>query len=236
MTQSIQSPQHSLQWYRARLGKITGSRVGVIYGRGRGAEFSKTAFTYLHSVAAERMIPEEVVQSDELFSQYVAETDVTSRAMRIGSEREQEARTLYSIISGFDVEEAPSFDHPEIPGFSSSPDGIVRDSGGDVAGALEIKCPSPHVYMEYLTKVQTPSDLRTYNPEYFWQCVAHIMVTGALWCDFAVYNPFNREPLHVIRINAEDEYISALRPRIETALEYIDTLLAPFLVGETVKA
>ena len=219
--------QHSLDWYRARLGRITGSCVGKIYGRGRGAEFSKTGLSYLHGVAAERMIPPEVVTSDEYFTQYVYETTAQSKAMRIGSERETEARTLYEIIFQSQVSEVGAMDCPGIPGFASSPDGIIYnpDDPREILGVVEFKCPSPAVYMEYLTQVQTPSDLRSYNSDYFWQCVSHMMVSGAPWCDFTLYCPFNSRPLHRIRIHAEQDYFNALQPRIITALKYIDSLL-----------
>lgn len=212
--------QHSLDWYRDRLGNITGSCVGKIYGRGRGYEFSKTGYSYLNGVAGERMIPRDVTRDDALFAQYIQETTTTSKAMRIGSEREAEARTLYSIIHDADVQETGCTPHPDIPGFASSPDGLV---GAD--GVLEIKCPSPAVFMEYLTSVKTPSDLRAYNPEYFWQCVSHLMCTGRKWCDFVVYCPYNCQPLHRIRIEALPEYFRDLRPRIISAIKYINSIL-----------
>lgn len=213
-------PQHSLNWYRARLGKVTGSCVGKIYGRGRGAEFSKTGYTYLNGVAGERMIPRDVVNDDVFFTQYVDETSTSTKAMRIGSEREGEARRLYSILFDVKVEETGCTAHPTIDGFASSPDSLV---GSD--GVLEIKCPTPHVYMEYLTFVKTPSDLRSYNPEYFWQCVSHLMCTGRQWCDFIVYCPFNNSPLHRIRIEALPEYFRDLKPRIISAIKYINSIL-----------
>lgn len=223
----MNTQQHSLDWYRARLGHITGSCVGKIYGRGRGAEFSKTGLTYLHGVAAERMIPRDVVDNDEYFSQYIYETSPQSKAMRIGTEREAEARTLYSVIFEQEVEETGCIPHGDIPGFASSPDGLVRnaDDSREILGTVEIKCPSPTVYMEYLTSVPDASALRSYNPEYFWQCVSHLMVTGARWCDFVVYCPYNSRPIHRVRIEAREEYFRDLRPRILAALKYIDSLL-----------
>lgn len=212
--------QHSLDWYRARLGKITGSCVGKIYGRGRGAEFSKTGYSYLNGVAGERMIPRDVINDDGFFTQYLDETVDTSKAMRIGTTREGEARRLYSILYDVEVSETGCTSHPSIPGFASSPDGLV---GND--GTIEIKCPSPGVYMEYLTTVKTPSDLRSYNSEYFWQCVSHLMCTGRKWCDFIVYCPYNSKPLHRIRIEALPEYFRDLKPRIISALKYINSII-----------
>lgn len=224
--------QHSLEWYRSRLGNITGSCVGKIYGRGRGAEFSKGGYSYLHSVAAERMLPREVVIDDDLFENYIAETSCATKAMRIGNEREAEARSLISIIYGREIKETGCVRHPEIEGFASSPDGIVLGSNPEVPEAVvEIKCPSPTVYMEYLTKVKTASDLRAYNSDYFWQCVAHIMVTGAKVCYFSVYCPFNINPLHVVPVYAKEEYFNLLEPRIKTALEYIDTIVNEAKLG-----
>ena len=52
-----QPTQHSLNWYRVRLGKFTGSQVGRLMKRGKGGEyFAKDAMSYITEVVAERML------------------------------------------------------------------------------------------------------------------------------------------------------------------------------------
>ena len=53
-----QPRQHSVDWYKCRLGHFTGSQVGRLMkkGRGKDAEWSADALTYIKEVVAERLI------------------------------------------------------------------------------------------------------------------------------------------------------------------------------------
>lgn len=216
--------QHTFDWYRDRLGRITGSCVGEIVGRGKGAAFSKSGYTYLNTVASERLIPAYITDDDELFRQYLDETSVSSKSMRIGTLREDEARQLYQDLTCYPVSEVGCIPHPDIDGFASSPDGVIYLDGEHPVGVLEIKCPKPNTFVEYLTQVKTPSDLRKYNNKYFWQCLAHLAVTGAKWCDFVVYCPYIETPIHKIRITPEEADMRTLIARVKEALQYIDSV------------
>lgn len=220
--------QRSLDWFRDRLGKITGSRAGEIFGKGRGKDevFSKTAMAYLASVAAERMIPDYVVNDDENFAIYLDEVNVTSKAMRIGTERESEARDLYRELTGLAISECGCLPHPEINGFASSPDGLVMGDCGKVQGCVEIKCPKPSTYLEYLSGIHTAEDLKALNALYYWQCMSHMAVTGAAWCDFLVYSPYISRPLHVVRIPRDEEAIALLTERLALALAQVEKIIA----------
>lgn len=212
--------QHSLDWYRCRLGKITGSRVGVIMGKGKGTEFTKTGITYLNSVAAEQMLPAPVVENDELFAIYLEEMDSTSKAMRIGTERESEARDLYEQIMDCKVHETGCTDSSFVKGFASSPDGLVLEDGV-VEGTIEIKCPKPSTYLEYLSEIKDADSLLSVNPEYYWQCMSHIAVSSARWCDFITYCPYNRDPIHIVRIKRDEDAIKKLHDRAQSAISYV---------------
>lgn len=226
MAQFSNVPQRSLDWYRDRLGKITGSSVGDLMGKGKGAEFSKTGLSYLNSVAAERMLPDVIVSDDDLFSQYVDEVDISNKAMRIGSEREAEARDLYVEVTKTPVMESGSIPSSSLEGFASSPDGlVVAEETGEIEGTIEIKCPKPSTYFEYKTSVKDATSLLKTNPDYYWQCISHMEVTGAKWCDFIVFCPYNRLPLHIVRINRDEEAITKLKERVATANKYLNDLL-----------
>ena len=43
--------QHTLGWFRARCGHITGSNVGLLMKSGRTETFSETGKSYLYQVA-----------------------------------------------------------------------------------------------------------------------------------------------------------------------------------------
>lgn len=221
-TQQADHRQHTLQWYRARLGHITGSSAGKIIPKGRtkDAVFTQTGITYLMQIAAERMIPQQIVEDDEIFQCYLDEVNVTSKAMRIGNEREDEARQLYEDTTGNTVVEVGSTQHPDIATFASSPDGLTDDGG-----CVEIKCPTPPVYVEYATKITDAESLKAVRPEYYWQCISHMACTGAQWCDFIAYCPYNAYPLHIVRIDRDEDAIAELLSKIALAETFITSVI-----------
>lgn len=44
--------QHSIEWFRKRLGNFTGSQIGLLMKKGRSDYFSDTAKTYIYQVAS----------------------------------------------------------------------------------------------------------------------------------------------------------------------------------------
>lgn len=60
--------QNNIEWYRSRLGYITGSAVGNIMGtpRSKSEEWTTTAQSYLNVIAFERTLNPIVVQNDDL--------------------------------------------------------------------------------------------------------------------------------------------------------------------------
>lgn len=214
--------QHSLDWYRARLGNFSGSEVGKLMNAGRGKEnsFGQTALSYIYKVAAERMLNPKVVENDLFFDNYVAVNDITNKAMAWGTENEPEARKLYCKVKGVEVEECPSVKHPLIEHFSSSPDGYIV--GSEERGCLEIKCVGTQNWGKYALLVRTAEDLKKVNADYYWQCVAHMSVTGAAYTDFFVYNPFMKPAYILVRIERDEEMIKILENRVKEANEYID--------------
>ena len=145
--------QHTLGWYRARLGNFTGSCIGKLMKENRQGGFSDTAMTYIYQVAATRFMNDKIVQSDKLFAEYLEHVNVETKAMRWGTEQEENARRLYARIRRIEVTERGSVEHPTIDFFASSPDGWIADDGGGRSGCLEIKCPNQDTYMRYRAEV-----------------------------------------------------------------------------------
>lgn len=218
---NTESQQHSLGWYRARLGRVTGSQVGVLMKKGKKKDepFSETAYTYLHQLAAERALNPELVCDDEMFGFYIDQTTATSKDMRFGTEQEPNARAMYSQIKGVEVEEVGSCVHPAIPMFASSPDGMTECDG--VLGCIEIKCPKAATYSKYVANIADNDSLKAVNPDYFYQCQAHMACTNAQFCDFVVYCPFMTHPIHIVRITRDDETIHAMEERVALAEQLI---------------
>ena len=224
--------QHTLDWYRARLGNITGSMVGVLMKEGRGDTFTDAARTYLYQLAAERMMNPAIVDDDEWFEDYIRQTGAPTPAMRWGTEKEEEARDLYASLYKAHVVELGSCRHPSIPRFASSPDGFSYDEDSGIKTCLEIKCPIQSTFMRYVHEVRDNATLLRAKPEYFYQCMAHMMVTNAAQTDFIVYCPWQLNPLHVSRITADEAVFSKMEKRIGLANAFIDSITSN-LKGQT---
>lgn len=213
--------QHSISWYRDRLGFITGSKVGVLMksGRAKNDTFSTTAKTYLYQVAGERALNPAIVNDDEMLKFYIEQTTSQSKAMRFGSEQEENARALYSDISKHDVKEVGLCHHKAIPYLASSPDGITIDDG--VLGCIEIKCPALSTYTQYVAEIADNESLKRVNPDYFYQCMNHMACTDAQFCDFIAYCPFVENPIHIVRIKRDEAEIALIEERVALAEEII---------------
>lgn len=210
-----QPTQHSLDWYRVRLGKFTGSEVGRLMKSGRGKDevFSKGALTYITEKVAERMLNPSVVMMDDLFEEYLMQVTASSKAMAWGNDQELNARTMYSKFTGRKVTSCGAIQFCEF--FADSPDGLVLDENG----TIEIKCPSNKVHTEYLAQVHDAESLKAVNPEYYWQCMAHMVAASAEWCDWMSYCPFSSKPLHIVRIDHDGDAIGQMLTRVAMAEE-----------------
>ena len=219
--------QHTLEWYRDRLGKITGSRAGDLMksGRNKSELFGDTAKSYIYLVAGEREMNPIIVNDDELFEEYLRQVDISSRSMRWGNEQEENARSLYEKITGRRIVEVGSCKHPTIENFASSPDGFFYEENTGEKGVLEIKCPSQAVFMRYKDEVKDNATLLAAKSDYFYQCQSHIMVLNAQWCDFIVYCPYQMHPIHIVRILPDYTVFAELERRINAANDIINQII-----------
>lgn len=214
--------QHTLDWYRCRLGYITGSNVGLIMKSGKGKEFSDTAESYLYQLVSERTMNPNIINNDELFEIYLKQTNITSKAMQWGNEQEENARALYTMTTGRKMVEVGSCRHSTIPFFASSPDGFHYDENTGEKVCLEIKCLGQKEYIKYLDLVNDGESLLKYNPQYFYQCHSHMMVTDSVATDFVLYNPFQSLPIYIIRIGKDDSIASFIADRVRLGNEFIN--------------
>lgn len=208
-----QPAQHSLDWYRVRLGKFTGSEVGRLMKRGRGkdAEWSADALSYINEIVAERMLNPAVVEVDELFEEYLMQHIATSKAMAWGTDQELNARNMYAKTHNVKITSCGSIANNAY--FASSPDGLVLEHNG----CIEIKSPKNTTHTSYLANIHTAEDLKAVKPEYYWQCIAHMVATLCDWCDWMSYCPFSQRPLHVVRIDFNADEAIAMMQRVEAA-------------------
>lgn len=218
--------QHSLEWFRKRLGKITGSRVGDLMksGRSKDSMFGETAKSYIYQLAAERDMNPIFVNDDELFEMYLQQVGFSSKSIEWGNEQEENARVLYYKRTGRDMHETGLCIHQTIPNFGSSPDGFYAGSDGE-KGCLEVKCPNQNTFMRYKEEIKDNATLLLVKSEYFFQCQSHMMVTKADWCDFVVYCPFQRDPTHTVRITPDHSCFASIEKRIIAANDIINQII-----------
>lgn len=211
--------QRSLEWFRKRLGMLTGSSIGKLMGKGRGARFTQVGMTYLHEVAAERALKPELVLDDDRFNEYLKAANVSNAAMTYGTNLEAEARRKYEELNNVKVVETGSIIHPDFPHFSASPDGLVGDDG-----QVEIKCPyTIKTSFTYFAKLKSEG-LMSINSDYYWQVQAQMACTGRKWCDFFVYDPRLSGDFVCVRINRNESDINS----ILTAVTDAETVIALF--------
>lgn len=208
-----QPTQHSLDWYRVRLGRFTGSQVGRLMKSGRGKDevFSKDALSYINEIVAERMLNPAVVEVDDLFEEYLMQTTASSKALAWGVDQELNARGMYVSMTGRKVTSCGAIKMYDY--FADSPDGLCI--GED--GAIEIKCPSNTTHTIYLASIHDAESLKALKPDYYWQCMSHMTASGASWCDWMSYCPFSKKPLHIVRLERDSHAIATMLDRLEMA-------------------
>jgi putative phage-type endonuclease len=196
--------QRSPEWYAARLGKVTASRVADIITKTKSG-YSASRANYMAELVCERLTGK---QGD--FYQ--------NAAMVWGTETEPMARSAYEAHSGNLVTETGLVLHPSIANAGASPDGLI-----DEDGLVEIKCPNTSTHIDTLLDEKVPSK---YVTQIMWQMAC----TERKWCDFVSYDP--RMPDHmqifVKRVERNDEMIAELEREVEkflVELEYKITTL-----------
>lgn len=200
--------QRSPDWFAARIGKVTASRVADLMARTKTGPAASRA-NYLSELLCERLTGRRA-------------DSFTSAAMQWGIDTEAEARARYTEATGNTVNEIGFVDHPRIDMFGASPDGEV---GGD--GLIEIKCPLTATHLDMMLTGTIPA-------KYLTQMQVQMACTGREWCDFVSYDP--RLPpemaIWIHRVPRDDEKIAEIEAEVEGFLAdlnaRIDTLRARF--------
>ena len=155
--------QRSEEWFAARLGKVTASRVADLMAMTKSG-YSASRANYMAELICERLTGSQA----ERFS---------NAAMQWGADVEPQARAAYEFITDAAVSEVGFVPHQTIEMFGASPDGLV----GDV-GLIEIKCPNTATHIETLLNEAVPA-------KYVTQMQVQMACTGREWCDFVSFDP-----------------------------------------------
>jgi putative phage-type endonuclease len=155
--------QGSPEWFAARAGRVTASRISDLMAKTKTGWGASRA-NYLAELVAERL------------TGTVAE-GFSNAAMKWGTETEPQARAAYQFFADAEVTEIGFVIHPTIDASGCSPDGLV---GAD--GMVEIKCPNTATHIETLLGAGIPEK---YRKQMQWQMTC----TGRKWCDFVSFDP-----------------------------------------------
>lgn len=225
---SNDTKQRDIEWFRSRIGFLTGSKIADIMKTGRKEEiFSDTAKTYLFQIAGERLFNPNFLNDDDIFQDYLCTTNVTSKAMQWGIDNEDDAkeafRQLYSPNA--EIQNVSLCQHDTIPYFAASPDGIIYGKNDEDLYIIEVKCPSISTFIKYKTFVHDASSLKETEPKYYWQMQAEMSCTNAGLGFFVVYNPWLSTPVHYAKITREDKDIKKMEERVVLANEFINDII-----------
>ena len=189
--------QRTDEWFTARLGKVTASRVADVVAKTKTG-YSASRENYMADLIVERLTGQKA-------------SSFSNAAMEWGVEQEPHARAAYSARTGELVEEVGFIDHPTIAMSGASPDGLVGD------GCVEYKAPNTATHLEYLLAGKPPEK---YVTQIMWQ----LACTGRPWADFVSYDP--RLPDHlqmlIVRIPRDDRRIAELETEVRKFLAELD--------------
>ena len=186
--------QRTDEWFAARLGKVTASRVADVMAKTKTG-YSTSRDNYMAQLICERLTG----QRQESYS---------NAAMDWGTQTEPLARAAYEIHKSVLVDEVGLIDHPYLPMCAASPDGLV-----DIDGMVEIKCPNTSTHFDTLLANKMPAK---YMPQVQWQMAC----ANRLWVDFVSFDPRAPEGLQlfVTRIKRDDKYILEMEAEVNKFL------------------
>jgi len=194
--------QQTNEWFTARLGKVTASRVSDVIAKTKTG-YSASRDNYMAQLICERLTG----QKGESF---------TNAAMEHGTQTEPLARSAYENARSLLVKEVGFINHPRIEMSGASPDGLVADDG-----LVEIKCPNTATHIDTLLSGKVPTK---YITQMQWQ----MLCCERKWCDFVSFD--NRLPEHlqlfVQEVEFDPEYAAMLEKEVVLFLTELDNKVA----------
>ncbi len=191
--------QRTEDWYAARLGKVTASRVADVVAKTKTG-YSASRANYMAQLICERLTG---TQGDTY----------QNAAMAWGTEQEPAARGAYEARTGLLVQETGFVPHPTILMSGASPDGLVGDDG-----LVEIKCPNTATHIDTILSEAVPGK---YIAQIQWQMVC----TGRQWCDFISYDPRVPEKMQlwVKRVQRDQKLIDEMENEVFNFIEELES-------------
>lgn len=191
--------QRTEEWFAARLGKVTASKVSDVMAKTKSG-YGASRATYMSQLLVERLTKTRA-------------EGFTSAAMQWGTDTEPKARTAYEFITDMNVVEVGFVNHPFIEMSGASPDGLVDD-----LGMLEIKCPNTSTHVQTLLDEKIP---KRYVDQMQWQMAC----AEREWCDFVSFDPRlpDGNDFFCTRLKRDDKRIADLESEVTDFLDELST-------------
>lgn len=191
--------QRTDDWFKARLGKATGSNFDKIMAGEKYAGWKN----YRAELVAERLTG---IRYAELTGR-----DFTTFEMSWGTDNEPLARLHYSLLTHNVVEECGFFEHSTLAA-GASPDGLIGEDG-----LLEIKCPNTATHIETLHKGTVPR-------QYVAQVQGQMWITGRKWSDFISFDPRlpDNAKIIIIHVARDEAYIRNMEAEVTRFLSQVE--------------
>lgn len=195
--------QRSPQWFAARVGRVTASRVADVVAKTR-AGWGASRANYMAELLAERLTG-------------VPAPSFTNAAMEWGTNTEAEAISAYEFYRDASIEAVGFVEHPTVAMSGASPDGLIG-----IDGLVEFKCPNTATHIDTLL---TGKIAEKYVTQMAWQMAC---LPERKWCDFASYDPRMPEHLrlYVRRVERDDKLIASLESEVREFLVELDEKIA----------
>lgn len=189
----INCTQGSEEWYKAKAGIPSSSNFDRIITVDEKP--SKQAIKYRYQLAGEKIIG-------------ICENEYTNEDMERGKLLEDEARKLYTLVTGNKVDQVGFCINGK---YGASPDGLIGENG-----VLEIKCPKLSTHVGYLANNVLPLD-------YVQQTQGELLVTGRKWLDFVSYFP-GIKPF-IVRCPRNEKFLEVLKNELDKFCKELDALV-----------
>ena len=194
--------QRTEEWFAARLGKVTASRVADVIAKTKSG-YSASRDNYMAQLICERLTG----QQGESF---------TNSAIQHGIDCEPLARSAFEAHADVMVEEVGFVPHPSIEMSGASPDGLVG-----LFGMLEIKCPNTATHIDTLLSQTVPGK---YITQMQWQ----MRCCERQWCEFVSFDPRLPQDLQLFvkRVEFNQTYVAMLEEEVISFLEELEIKVA----------
>ena len=188
-------------WLQSRCGKLTASRMADAMDMLKSGKPGAARVRLMHELIAERMTGDSVPHFVNSFMQW-------------GLDTEPAAKSAFELATGQMLTNCGLFDHPTIPDFASTPDGLLP---GKVA---EFKCPATTTHVSWLLAGGVPEQ---HKP----QILAQLACTGRESAVFVSYDPRIRSParqLFIVEWTPPKSEIEAVENAARTFLAEVDVM------------